>query len=98
MAFRVRDEIQKAISNARMKKKVDDKARGRSISEKKDLIWSLQKQHRHTRVRFITGKLTPEEFDLGDTTLYAMIQTEKDDVQALQWEAFIAAALTDIQL
>ncbi|ONK67021.1 uncharacterized protein A4U43_C06F14710 [Asparagus officinalis] len=69
----LRPKIQQAIGVAQMKKKIDDKDRGHSISEKKALIWSLQKQYRHARARLVAGELTPEEFDLEDATLHANV-------------------------
>ncbi|ONK60029.1 uncharacterized protein A4U43_C08F13460 [Asparagus officinalis] len=94
----LRPKIQWAISNARLKKRVAAKAQAFDISERKAIIWSLQKQRRQARARLVAGEITPEEFNLGDATLEARVQAEKEAIQALQQEAFVAAAASDVQL
>ncbi|ONK60066.1 uncharacterized protein A4U43_C08F13830 [Asparagus officinalis] len=84
--------------NARLKKRVAAKAQAFDISERKAIIWSLQKQRRQARARLVAGEITPEEFNLGDATLEARVQAEKEAIQALQQEAFVAAAASDVQL
>ncbi|ONK56841.1 uncharacterized protein A4U43_C10F13660 [Asparagus officinalis] len=76
-------KIQWAISNARLKDKIAARARALDISERKARIWSLQKQRCQARARLNAGELTQEEFSLGDATLEAEVQAEKEAIQVL---------------
>ncbi|ONK56966.1 uncharacterized protein A4U43_C10F15170 [Asparagus officinalis] len=82
----------------RLKKKVADRARAFSISERKAIIWSLQKQRRHARAKLAAREITPEEFNLGDATFDTRIRVEKEAIQALQQEASVAVVAPDVQL
>ncbi|ONK68962.1 uncharacterized protein A4U43_C05F17850 [Asparagus officinalis] len=91
-------KIQWAISNARLKERVAARARAFDISERKARIWSLQKQRCQARARLNAGELTHEAFNLGDATLEARVQAEKEAIQMLQQEASVAAADSDVEL
>ncbi|ONK76055.1 uncharacterized protein A4U43_C03F23400 [Asparagus officinalis] len=94
----LRPKIQWAISNARLKERVAARARALDISERKALIWSLQKQRLQAKARLVAGELTQEEFNLRDATLKARVQAKKEAIQVLQQEASVVATASDVQL
>ncbi|ONK61540.1 uncharacterized protein A4U43_C08F31020 [Asparagus officinalis] len=57
-----------------------------------------EKQRLQAKGILVAGELTQEEFNLGDATLEARVQAEKEAIQVLQQEASAAAATSDVQL
>ncbi|ONK56763.1 uncharacterized protein A4U43_C10F12630 [Asparagus officinalis] len=91
-------KIQWAIGDAMLKEGIAARVRVLDISEKKDRIWSLQKQHRQARARLNAGEITQEEFSLEDATFASEVQAEKEAVKVLKQEASAAAAVSDAEL